>query len=101
MSADNHGMSFQDSLLHPAVPVTLFEVVPPAAAKPEALEASLHELQQLSGRVDAINIPEIHDEDRPGERTSKFIERVEPRILGSPIQRGTGGECGCDCSSSS
>ena len=80
-------MGFQEALLHPAVPMTLFEVVPPAAAKPEALESSLHELQQLRGRVDAINIPEIHDEDRPGERTSKFIERVEPRILGSRIKR--------------
>ena len=70
--------------------MTLFEVVPPAAAKPEALESSLHELQQLLGRVDAINIPEIHDEDRPGERTSKFIERVEPRILGSRIKRELG-----------
>jgi len=67
--------------------MTLFEVVPPAAGKPEALEASLHELQQLRGRVDAINIPEIHDEDRPGERTSKFIERIEPRVLGSRIRR--------------
>ena len=70
--------------------MTLFEVVPPAAAKPEALESSLHELQQLRGRVDAINIPEIHDEDRPGERTSKFVERVEPRILGSRIKRELG-----------
>jgi 5,10-methylenetetrahydrofolate reductase len=68
----------------------LFEVVPPAAAKPEAIESSLHELQQLRGRVDAINIPEIHDEDRPGERTSKFVERVEPRILGSRIKRELG-----------
>ena len=80
-------MGFQNSLLHPGVPMTLFEVVPPAAGKPEALESSVHELQQLRGRVDAINIPEIHDEDRPGERTSKFIERVEPRILGSRIKR--------------
>ncbi|HXW16512.1 MAG TPA: hypothetical protein VEN79_18525 [Terriglobia bacterium] len=83
-------MGFQDALLHPAFPVTLFEVVPPAAAKPEAMESSLHELEQLRGRVDAINIPEIHDEDRPGERTSKFIERVEPRILGSRIKRELG-----------
>jgi len=83
-------MGFQEALLHPAVPVTLFEVVPPAAGKPEALESSLHELQQLRGHVDAINIPEIHDEDRPGERTSKFIERVEPRILGSRIKRELG-----------
>jgi 5,10-methylenetetrahydrofolate reductase len=80
-------MGFQESLLHPGVPMTLFEVVPPAAGKPEALESSVHELQQLRGRVDAINIPEIHDEDRPGERTSKFIERVEPRILGARIKR--------------
>ncbi|MFZ0961527.1 MAG: hypothetical protein WAO35_11540 [Terriglobia bacterium] len=80
-------MGFHEALLHPAVPVTLFEVVPPAAAKPEALESSLHELAQLRGRVDAINIPEIHDEDRPGERTSKFIARVEPRVLGARIKR--------------
>src|ERR1017187_10369675 len=83
-------MGFQEALLHPAVPMTLFEVVPPAAAKPEALESSLHELQQLRGRVDAINIPEIHDEDRPGERTSKFVERVEPRLLGARIKRELG-----------
>ena len=83
-------MAFHEALLHPAVPMTLFEVVPPAAAKPEALDASLRELQPLRGRVDAINIPEIHDEDRPGERTSKFIERVEPRILGSRIKRELG-----------
>jgi len=80
-------MGFHEALLHPGVPVTLFEVVPPAAGKPEALESSLHELRQLRGRVDAINIPEIHDEDRPGERTSKFIERIEPRLLGSRIKR--------------
>jgi 5,10-methylenetetrahydrofolate reductase len=83
-------MGFQEPLLHPAVPMTLFEVVPPAAAKPEALESSLNELGQLRGRVDAINIPEIHDEDRPGERTSKFIARVEPRLLGSRIKRELG-----------
>ncbi len=83
-------MDFQEALLHPRVPMTMFEVVPPAAAKPEALDSSLAELQQLRGRVDAINIPEIHDEDRPGERTSKFIERVEPRILGARIKRELG-----------
>ncbi len=83
-------MGFQETLLHPRVPMTMFEVVPPAAGKPEALESALAELQQMRGRVDAINIPEIHDEDRPGERTSKFIERVEPRLLGSRVQRELG-----------
>lgn len=83
-------MTFQEKLLNRAAPVTLFEVVPPAAAKPEALEASLHELRPLRGRVDAVNIPEILDEQRPGERTHKFIERVEPRAFGSRIRRDLG-----------
>ena len=83
-------MSFHDALAHPAIPMTLFEVVPPAAEKPEALEAALQELRELRGRTDAINVPEIHDEDRPGERTSKFIERVEPRKLGARIKRELG-----------
>lgn len=83
-------MSFQDKLLNRAAPMTLFEVVPPAAEKPESLEASLRELLPLRGRVDAINVPEILDEQRPGDRTHKFIERVEPRIFGSRIRRDLG-----------
>ncbi len=83
-------MGFHDALLDPFVPVTLFEVVPPAAAKPEALESSLDELRQVRSLVNGINLPEIHDEDRPGERTSKFVARVEPRLFGSRIQRELG-----------
>jgi 5,10-methylenetetrahydrofolate reductase len=83
-------MGFHDALLNPAIPMTLFEVVPPASAKPEALESSLGELQQVRNLVDAINLPEIHDEARPGERTSKFLERVEPRQFGSRIKRELG-----------
>src|SRR3984957_14985932 len=83
-------MNFQEGLLHPGVPMTMFEVVPPAAAKPEAMDAAVLELQALRGRVDAINIPEIHDEARPGERDHKFVERVEPRILASRIKRELG-----------
>jgi methylenetetrahydrofolate reductase (NADPH) len=83
-------MGFREALLNPSIPVTLFEVVPPAAGKPEALESSLRELQQVRNLVDAINVPEIHDEDRPGERTGKFIARVEPRLFGSRIKREPG-----------
>jgi 5,10-methylenetetrahydrofolate reductase len=83
-------MGFREPLLNPSIPLTLFEVVPPAAAKPEAIESSLRELQQIRRVVDAINLPEIHDEDRPGERTSKFIARVEPRLFGSRIKRELG-----------
>jgi 5,10-methylenetetrahydrofolate reductase len=83
-------MGFRDALLNPAIPMTLFEVVPPALASPDAMEKSLAELRQVQRLVDAINIPEIHDEDRPGERKSKFIERVEPRVLGARIKRELG-----------
>jgi 5,10-methylenetetrahydrofolate reductase len=79
-------MGFHDILLDRAIPMVLFEVVPPAVSSPEALESSLAELQQVRSLVDAINIPEIHDEDRPGERTGRFIERVEPRLLGARIK---------------
>jgi len=83
-------MVFRDVVLNPSIPMTLFEVVPPGAAKPDALESSLEELRQLGGVVDAINLPEIHDEARPGERTHKFIERVEPRWFGARIKRELG-----------
>ena len=83
-------MDFHDALLNPSIPMTLFEVVPPARATPEAMETSLAELRQVRSLVDAINIPEIHDEDRPGERTGKFVERVEPRVLGARIKQELG-----------
>jgi hypothetical protein len=42
--------------------------------------------------VDGVNLPEILDEARGTERTSKFVPRVEPRLLGSRIQRELGAE---------
>jgi 5,10-methylenetetrahydrofolate reductase len=80
-------MELKDKLLHASVPVILFEMVPPAANKPEALEAALADVKKIRHLVDAINLPEIHDESRGGDRTFKFIERVEPRKLGALIQR--------------
>ena len=52
-------MSFRDGLLDPSLAMTLFEVVPPPAAKPEQLEASIRELRQVRELVDAINLPEV------------------------------------------
>jgi len=80
-------MTLQEKILDPSIPVTLFEVVPPAADKPEAMNESLTELQRVQRFVEGINLPEIHDEDRGKERTSKFLQRVEPRVFGSRIQR--------------
>jgi 5,10-methylenetetrahydrofolate reductase len=85
-------MELKDKLLHASVPVILFEMVPPAANKPEALETALADVKKIRHSVDAINLPEIHDENRTGERTFKFVQRVEPRKLGALIQRETATE---------
>jgi hypothetical protein len=80
-------MNLKDKLLHPSVPVIFFEMVPPAAGKAGAVESALAEVKKVQRLVDAINLPEIHDETRPAERTHKFVPRVEPRVLGAPIRR--------------
>ncbi len=85
-------MTLQEKILNSTIPVTLFEVVPPAADQPAAIDESINELGRVKPFVDGINLPEIHDEDRGGERTSKFVPRVEPRALGARIQS----EIGCD-----
>jgi len=85
-------MALEEKLLNPSIPVTLFEVVPPAADQPEAIDESLAELGRVKPFVDGINLPEIHDEERGRERTSKFVPRVEPRAFGSRIQRELGAE---------
>jgi 5,10-methylenetetrahydrofolate reductase len=80
-------MALKDKLLDPSVPVIFFEQVPPAADKPESAESVIAELSKVASFVDAINLPEIHDEDRKGDRTYKFVPRVEPRVLGARIRR--------------
>jgi 5,10-methylenetetrahydrofolate reductase len=80
-------VSLKEKLLNPAVPLTFFEIVPPAIGKPEAVAATLEEVEKVRHLVDAINIPEIHDEARGAERTAQFVPRVEPRVLGARLQR--------------
>ncbi len=80
-------MKLKDKILNPSIPVTLFEVVPPPAAKPESIEAAIEEVGKVCGLVDGINLPEIHDEDRGTPRTHRFVQRVEPRVLGAGILR--------------
>lgn len=85
-------MTLQEKILNPFVPATLFEVVPPAADQPQAIDETLTELKRVTQFVDGINLPEIFDEDRGAERTSKFVPRVEPRAFGARIQRELGAE---------
>ena len=85
-------MNLKDKLLNPSIPLTFFEIVPPAAGKPEAIENTVKEVRKVRHLVDAINLPEIHDESRGTERTHRFVARVEPRILGARIQKDVSAE---------
>lgn len=80
-------MDLKSKIQSPHVPVSFFEMVPPVAGKPESLKSAMAEIAKLDGLADAVNLPEIHDEARGGERTFKFVERIEPRILGSRIRQ--------------
>jgi 5,10-methylenetetrahydrofolate reductase len=82
-------VNLKDKLLNPGIPLTFFEIVPPEANKPEALDAVIREVSEVRHLVDAINLPEIHDEARGAERTYRFVPRVEPRLMGERIQRET------------
>ena len=80
-------VNLKEKLLDPAAPVVFFEIVPPAMGKPEAEDSTLKEVEKVRHLVDAINIPEIHDEARGSERTAQFVARLEPRLLGARLQR--------------
>jgi 5,10-methylenetetrahydrofolate reductase len=80
-------MSLKETILHASAPVTLFEMVPPVAGKPGAAEAAIEEVKKVRELVDGINLPEIRDESRGGERTFRFVPRLEPRVLGAAIRR--------------
>lgn len=79
-------MDLKAKILNPNVPMAFFEMVPPVADKPEVLDSMMSEVARIQNLADAINLPEIHDESRGGERTFKFVERVEPRVLGKAIR---------------
>lgn len=83
-------MPLKDKFLDPSVPLKFFELVPPAASNPAAIESTLAEVSQVRRYADAINLPEIHDESRDAPRTAKFVPRVEPRRLGVRIARELG-----------
>jgi 5,10-methylenetetrahydrofolate reductase len=80
-------MDLKTKIRSPQIPVSFFEMVPPVAGKPESLNSAMAEVAKIRGLADAINLPEIHDENRGGDRTFKFVERIEPRILGQKIRK--------------
>ncbi|HXH49907.1 MAG TPA: hypothetical protein VNM47_11235 [Terriglobia bacterium] len=80
-------MDLKTKIKNPLIPVSFFEMVPPPLEKPEAVKSAMAEVAKIKELADAINLPEIHDESRGGDRTFKFVERIEPRILGAKIRK--------------
>ena len=79
-------MSLKDRMLDPSIPLTFFEMVPPAE-KLGSIQSALAEARKVRHLVDAINLPEIRDESRDSPRTMKFVPRVEARVLGERLLR--------------
>jgi 5,10-methylenetetrahydrofolate reductase len=79
-------MALKHKIVDPSLPVTLFEVVPPEEGKAAALDEAVDVVRRVAGSVDAVNLPEIHNEARPGERTSGFVPRLDPRVMGSRLR---------------
>ncbi len=79
-------MNLKHKILDPSLPVTLFEVVPPEEGKPAALDEAVAVVRRVANSVDAVNLPEIHNEDRPGERTAGFVPRLDPRVMGARLR---------------
>ncbi len=71
---------------------TILEVVPPTLESgDEGYSKRMKRVEKLlsEGHFDAVNIPEIHDEenrDSRGERTRSFSTRVDSRLFGQQIR---------------
>ncbi len=85
-------MDLTAKIADPYVPVTFFEVVPPEEGKPTAVQEAVDVVRRVAGSVDAINLPEIHNEARPGERTANFVPRMDPRDLAVRLRNELGVE---------
>lgn len=83
-------MSFRDKVRDAHQGVVLYEVIPPPEGTLDsAVQSSVESLQDLCARVaiDAINIPEVRSESRPGVRGAPLISKIEPRQYGRLIQK--------------
>lgn len=67
----------------------IFEVIPPSSGTAhEGMVEGLWDLRDMTAhlRLDGINIPEIHNEARPGMRSVGFVPKIEPRAYGMLIE---------------
>ena len=80
-------MRIRDKIKKPQRPVVAYEILPPRE-KDGTLNAYAETISSLLSQthIDAINIPEVHDEVGRGERPISNQERGEPRKFGMLLQ---------------
>ena len=84
-------MRFRDKVRRPKRPVVVYEILPPRE-KDGTLNSYAEKISSLLSQthIDAINIPEVHDENERGERPVPNLERAEAREFGRLLQNRVG-----------
>jgi len=84
-------MKFRDKVRKPKRPVVVYEILPPRE-KDGTLNSYAEKISSLLSQthIDAINIPEVHDENGRGIRPLKNLERAEAREFGRLLQNNVG-----------
>ena len=84
-------MRFRDKIRKAKRPVVVYEILPPRE-KDGTLDSYAEKISSLLSQthIDAINIPEVHDEDARGKRPVKNLERAEAREFGKLLQDNVG-----------
>ena len=80
-------MRFRDKVRKAKRPVVVYEILPPRE-KDGTLDSYAEKISSLLSQthIDAINIPEVHDENERGERPIQNLERAEAREFGRLLQ---------------
>ena len=80
-------MRFRDKVRRPKRPVVVYEILPPRE-KDGTLDSYAEKISSLLSQthIDAINIPEVHDENERGKRPVPNLERAEAREFGRLLQ---------------
>ena len=84
-------MKFRDKDRKPKRPVVVYEIIPPRE-KDGTLNSYAERISSLLSQthIDAINIPEVHDENERGVRPIPSLERAEAREFGRLLQDNVG-----------
>ena len=80
-------MRFRDKIKKPQRPVVTYEILPPRE-KDGTLNSYAEKISSLLSQthIDAINIPEVREEEGRGKRPVVNSSRAEPRHFGRLLQ---------------